>query len=189
MTGYSGTTLDRVTPATRWDFASTAGASAPITGVVVAIPEQPPWLDVRNLWFDTPRTVARGATTSASSMYRLPVVWEAQFVDAAEADYYEVAPHLAAIWAAQILATKLEDVASGRSSMRRIRRLPLYRSLLELDQPAVSVALERLRGTSRPLWLAFLRDAVVDRPAEGSESIDEAAAAWRDWGRHHRLVA
>lgn len=189
MTGYSGTTLERVTPAARWDVASTAGVSAPIGGVVVATPQQPTWLDVRNLGFDTPRTVARGATTSASGIYRLPVVWEAQFVDPAEADHYEVTPHLAATWAAQILATMLEDVASGRSSMRRIRRLPLYRSLLRLDQPAVSVALERLRGRSRPLWLAFLRDAVVDRPAEGSESIDEAAVAWRDWGRHHRLVA
>jgi hypothetical protein len=175
--------LDLIEPAAQWEAvaATAASAVARILDVAVDLPAR--IIDVRPRRFATPHAVARPAAISTGGFVQALVAWEAQLVEPQAADFYEWASIEPVVGIAAEIARRLELSALGRSSMRRIRTTPEYATLLELGEVGISIALGRLNGQSRPLWLAFLRDAVHDRPAEGTETIDEAAAAWRDWGR------
>ena len=50
------------------------------------------------------------------------------------------------------------------------------------------MALQRVNVRSRPLWLLFLQSVTGERPAMGSDTVDDAANAWREWGRRRGLV-
>lgn len=188
--GDTGATLDVGKPVRRWDVAAALATSGLGDSIrVVGTAPIPVYGGVRTSLYAIPRSVVNQTPTLTSGTVQVPVAWATQLVDSAEADYYErvsIAPIAAT---ARALGTALELAASGRSSMRRVRRLPTYQAMLSLNEAAWALALQRLHGAHRPLWLAFLQDAVPARPAEGAESIDDAAAEWRDWGRRNRLLA
>lgn len=88
---------------------------------------------------------------------------------------------------AEVLARTWERNNAHRSAVRRALDDPAFARLRELRGTAIALALRRLSGSHRPLWLLFLRSMVADRPAGGTDTIEEAAVAWRRWGREHRF--
>jgi hypothetical protein len=89
---------------------------------------------------------------------------------------------------AAILADSWETDNAHRSSLGAAAEHPAFRSLAALGTPAVSEALRRLGGRRRPLWIHFLNATVAARPAAGTDTIDDAASAWRGWGRTRGLI-
>ena len=131
-----------------------------------------------------PCYVVDPAWGASNAGYEASVAWRSQLVSRAVAERH--------LWRSQgtgqairQLAQQLEQASAGRSALRRVARLPAYRRLIDIAPLSVAVALERLAGDQRPLWLFFLQNAVLDRPAAGAANIDEAASAWRRWGRAH----
>lgn len=47
---------------------------------------------------------------------------------------------------------------------------------------AIRLAWERLLSDRAPLWIAFLNQSTAGDPARGTETIEDAAAKWREWG-------
>ncbi len=87
------------------------------------------------------------------------------------------------------LARRLEADTSHLSVIRRARDHPVFEYLLRSHPASVALALRRLNGENRPLWLLFLDRAEGDAgPSELPASIDEAARAWRRWGRDHGRI-
>jgi hypothetical protein len=90
----------------------------------------------------------------------------------------------------ELLADELEDYAAARSSMGRVRRHPAFVELIELpDRELLALVFARLRRGHRPLWLGVLAAVADVDPALGSQSLDEAAERWLEWGRSSGLVA
>lgn len=86
------------------------------------------------------------------------------------------------------LADTLEAEGSHLSKVRALAKSRNFRELEEAGSGATVVALNRLRGECRPLWLFFLQHSTGARPAEGQESIDGAANAWVAWGFRKGLL-
>lgn len=181
--GVSASALDLIEPAAQWEAVSAIASSAVARILDVAVDLPSRIIDMRPRRFATPHPVARPAAISTNQLVQALVAWEAQLVDPQAADFYEWVSTEPIVGIAAEMVRRLEILASARSSMRRVRALPEYTRLRDLGDVGISFALRRLTGESRPLWLAFLRDAVDDRPAGGTETIDDAATAWRDWGR------
>jgi hypothetical protein len=91
---------------------------------------------------------------------------------------------------AERIADTLEERYLHQSSMRPIRRDPDLVQLVNLGSIAKTVALSRLtmHEPHRPLWLYVLQLLTGERPAAGADGLDAATAAWRAWGRRHRLI-
>lgn len=92
-------------------------------------------------------------------------------------------------WAAEHLAEVWEEANVHRSAVRAAVRHPAFAALARLGSVGLYVALQRLTTQHRPLWIMFLQTVTNERPAAGTESITEAADAWRQWGRQHGLLA
>jgi hypothetical protein len=99
---------------------------------------------------------------------------------------------LVAAWTGQFtvasLANALERETAHLSVVRRAARNPIFGRLAQLGPAATIVALQRLSGHNRPLWLVFLQTTAGARPARGAASIDDAVRAWREWGKRQGLV-
>jgi hypothetical protein len=80
------------------------------------------------------------------------------------------------------IANALEADAASFSSIRRVARSRSFMELVKAGSSATVVALERLSGDRRPLWLYFLQFTTQARPAAGQDTVDGAANAWRAWG-------
>jgi hypothetical protein len=91
-------------------------------------------------------------------------------------------------YAASLHADAWESANAHRSALGAASRHPAFRSLVALGAPATSEALRRLNGRRRPLWIYFLNSTVAERPAAGTDTIDDAARAWRGWGRTHHFI-
>jgi hypothetical protein len=87
-----------------------------------------------------------------------------------------------------IVADALEVEAGALSTVRRVGKSRNFKNLEEAGPEATIVALNRLAGTSRPLWLYFLQHSTRARPAEGLETVDDAANAWLAWGFRTGLI-
>lgn len=125
----------------------------------------------------------RGSTTG---MVSFPDVWTNQRIPVEAAAFYE--SPWSRIFAANSVADRWERDNLERSRVRGAEADPAYTSLRTLGDSAIALALRRLSGGSRPLWLFFLRSAVNARPAAGMVTVDEAALAWRRWGRQQGLL-
>lgn len=99
---------------------------------------------------------------------------------------------LASAWArqgtARSLADELEHDTEHLSVIRRAAHNPIFGRLAQLGPAATVIALQRLTGQNRPLWLLFLQRTSAERPARGTASVDDAAGAWREWGKRQGLV-
>jgi hypothetical protein len=79
-----------------------------------------------------------------------------------------------------------EREAVGASDFLTASEHPAYRVLAGQGRVALEVALERLDGSYRPMWLGFLRRFATDPPQNPVPgNIDDAAKLWRAWGRRH----
>ncbi len=79
-------------------------------------------------------------------------------------------------------ADALEADAVSLSIVRQAAKSPSFKDLSQAGSWAIAVALDRLSGDRRPLWLYFLQHATHIRPAEGQETVEGATNAWRTWG-------
>jgi len=72
------------------------------------------------------------------------------------------------------------------STFRAAAQHEAFRTLSRARGVAIGVALDRLDGDSRPLWIGFLR-AVVDEVPVGADaaSVVKASTAWKQWGREN----
>lgn len=86
------------------------------------------------------------------------------------------------------LADALQSEAATLSKMRLIANSPTFVQLEEAGSAAISTALARLMGDSRPLWLYFLQQTTHERPAANRETIESAADAWLAWGHRSGLL-
>lgn len=93
------------------------------------------------------------------------------------------------LYAAEVLATEWERRNQGRSAFSRSMQDPIVAGLRRLGDDGVALALRRLDGRQRPLWLRFLRSVIEEKPAAGCETIEAAAHAWQAWGRRRGLLA
>lgn len=91
-------------------------------------------------------------------------------------------------FAAEAVADAWERDNVHRSALGRAARHPAFRRLRKLGGSSIALALRRLTGSHRPLWLLFLSSTVSDRPAAGTETVEDAAQAWRRWGRQYRYL-
>lgn len=89
---------------------------------------------------------------------------------------------------AMAYATNLERDARHLSRVRGVRKHPFFDYLAHTGRLGVSVALQRLSGENRPLWLFFLQEVTGERPAAGAPDADEAANRWQSWGRARGLL-
>jgi hypothetical protein len=89
---------------------------------------------------------------------------------------------------ATALADRLEHETEHLSVVRRATRNPVFARLAQLGPTGTVMALRRLSGANRPLWLLFLQRTSGARPAHGTDSVDDAARAWREWGKKQGLV-
>jgi hypothetical protein len=119
---------------------------------------------------------------------RVPVVLPAQYVSTDYVRRFMTDPARARLQVVERIADALERETAQLSVVRRAVRHPAFRLLSSAGPFATSVALRRLRGEQRPLWLFFLQRATEERPAEGSETVDEAATLWRAWGKSRGLI-
>lgn len=83
------------------------------------------------------------------------------------------------------IADRLSANSLGVSVIRRLRGTPDYDAIVSLGGEAITPLLNRLQDAgSRPLWLSLLSDITGEAALPGkTETIDDAAAAWLDWGR------
>lgn len=86
------------------------------------------------------------------------------------------------------LADTLERDTQHLSVVRRAARHPVFGWLSATGSYGAAVALSRLHGQHRPLWLYFLQRTSGERPAVESETIGEAARLWEAWGRTRGLI-
>jgi hypothetical protein len=153
-------------------------------------------LPVKNMWarLAASRMIVRPAAQHARQRllvdpglaatfrrHEVPVVLAGSFVSRALTGGYSA-------WAAALrafveaTAQAWEEANFGRSALGRALSQPAYGALRMAQPISIETALRRLDGNSRPLWLAFLQNATGERPAAGTHGIDEAAAAWKEWG-------
>jgi len=91
-------------------------------------------------------------------------------------------------YVASLLGDTWQSANAHRSSLSSATEHPAFRSLVALGTAGTSEALRRLNGRRRPLWIYFLNSTVAARPAAGTDTIDDAARAWRGWGRAHGFI-
>ena len=85
-------------------------------------------------------------------------------------------------------AEALETESAHLSAVRHASASHYFQILKESGNTGISVALQRLLEDWRPLWLYFLQSSTGERPAKGTATVDEAADAWRRWGRSKGLI-
>jgi hypothetical protein len=120
--------------------------------------------------------------------FSAPVMLLHQHVSADYLRQYVIDPAQGQQALADRLADILEHDSEPLSVIRRAARNPVFSELQELGGSAVGVALDRLRGRHRPLWLFFLQRVTGERVARNSSSVDDAAAMWRRWGAERGFV-
>lgn len=86
------------------------------------------------------------------------------------------------------LADALEAESASFSTVRRAAKNLNFKRLEEAGPEATVIALNRLTGDCRPLWLYFLQRSTRVRPAEDLEAVDDAANAWLMWGFRSGLI-
>ena len=123
-----------------------------------------------------------GATTP---LVDTPTVFLGWIVQAGYSEFYWEAKARERVRIASEMADRLEEANLLSSRAREAERHPAFHALRGLGQTGLIVALQRLTGGQRPLWLNFLRVSVHDRPASEATTIAEAADVWREWGRRH----
>lgn len=128
------------------------------------------------------------ASGASMPCFVVPIVLSDQHVTAGYLHRFLFDPARATRASADTLAESLEEATAHLSVIRRAERYPAFWDLQELGLPAVALALERLTGTHRPLWLFFLQRATGERVAREASSVDDAARRWRVWGEERGLV-
>jgi len=86
------------------------------------------------------------------------------------------------------LADYVEFRTAQLSVIKRASGHSAFRQLMRLGPRGVALALRRLQGTHRPLWLYFLQNTVDSGPPDVGSSINDAARAWRRWGKDRGLL-
>lgn len=82
-----------------------------------------------------------------------------------------------------VLADELAEYSMGQGSLRESMRHPNYSEILILGDAAVPKLLRRLdEPVCRPVWLRLLADITGLRMHLGTETIEDAALAWRMLG-------
>jgi hypothetical protein len=119
---------------------------------------------------------------------QVPMVLPTQYVSADYVRRLVIDPARLRRAVIEHIADGLERDTAHLSVIRRAVRHRAFGQLADLGPAAVSVALDRLRGRDRPLWLYFLQRATGERPAEGAVSVDQAAELWRRWGKDRGLA-
>lgn len=127
---------------------------------------------------------------SGASMprFEVPIILSTQHVTQEYLQRYVIEPGRAKRAAAETLADALEQAMSHLSVVRRSQRYPAFWDLQRMGETAVALALDRLKGSYRPLWLYFLQRARVERVAKDASSVEEAARLWRRWGEKQGLI-
>jgi hypothetical protein len=87
-----------------------------------------------------------------------------------------------------LLADALEAEAAPLSTVRRLDKSPRFAKLEASGTGAIEIALKRLNGDRRPVWLYFLQHSTHVRVARGEETIEGAATAWLAWGARTGLL-
>lgn len=137
--------------------------------------------------YELPRVMFRGSSGASSEGVVLPLVSQGRVVSQAPEATLWASGQLR-LYVAEILASQWEDKNRGRSSLGPAMRDPICIALRRLGDDALALAMRRLEGSHRPLWLRYLQTATDERPATGATSVEGAARAWRDWGRRRGLL-
>jgi hypothetical protein len=137
--------------------------------------------------FELGSLVMDPALSGASTLFHTPVTFGTQWVDrdAALALLFNQSVRRQTWIEAE--ADALEQETAHLSAIRRATKNPRFELLAYEGSNATTVALERLTGESRPLWLLFLQ-RTEGSVAHGADTIDEAAGTWRSWGRKLGLL-
>jgi hypothetical protein len=93
----------------------------------------------------------------------------------------------------ELLADNWERETSLASTFRAASGHPAFRGLERMGTVGTAIALRRLRGDRRPLWLGFLSATTGENPVRTRGNVKRAAEDWLDWGRErlsgHAAVA
>jgi hypothetical protein len=84
---------------------------------------------------------------------------------------------------AEVLADLWERDTSLLSTFRAAAKHPAYRGLARLGDLGTTIALKRLTGGRRPLWIGFLAATTDDNPVHTRGDVASAANDWIEWGR------
>ncbi len=159
--------------------------SAGPIGLTMPVSRDPRGPDRSLLWmaYDSHATWAAVTLNAAQAFGWTTTVTTREYADASERPVYLVDQ-----FAAEAVADGWERDNLHRSALANAARQPAFQRLVKLGGSAISLALKRLGGSQRPLWLLFLSVTTTDRPAAGAETVEDAAEAWRRWGRRHRYI-
>jgi hypothetical protein len=85
------------------------------------------------------------------------------------------------------LADKWEEATAFESVVTRQAMHPAYQRIIGMGDEAVPLILRRLQREPRQ-WFWALTAITGEDPAGGTQTAEEAAEAWLDWGRARGLI-
>jgi hypothetical protein len=86
------------------------------------------------------------------------------------------------------LADSLENQTAGLSVIRHAKTVTAFDEIASQGLPGIIIALQRLHGNMRPLWIYFLKQNTDSNPAETAQTISQASEAWLTWGHQRKLI-